>query len=490
MKKNELTIYGKIKYDEDKKTLIISNKGKLYLSNFLLGSLKEETRNPELIGKFGEGMKLAILALCRMKKNVIIISTNKKFSFIIKEDSNFFQNNQSQKCLHCKIENFKNNNIDENIEVIIKNINKDEWGENVKNYLWLLEDNIEIYTSIDKYGNEIGQVIYESYLTNKIFVKGIYIQEIEKDDNYKNVFIPGINADLEIDRDRNCIQSYYQLKQIAANIISNIMDKNFNYFKSNKNKSFKKTKYGYEEIKEEDKTNIAKNKNEDASEESEISEKSDISKLENTAFKEFPESIIKILKCENLNFIDSRKLANNLSKKTIELLWKKINSKKEYKGKQPIKSENSYLIDKFIKEHNLPTEFYKYYLVNTNIMNILEKSKNYISIEDKFNKYLNGLNEIIPENKYKEALNEVYSKIKIKKSKFSKNNVIFKDFSQSDKDFCYYYNTKIYFSGSKLKEEINEKWKFWIFIKILNALGIKIENSYEYFKEVFGIKNI
>ena len=149
MKKNELTIYGKIKYDEDKKTLIISNKGKLYLSNFLLGSLKEETRNPELIGKFGEGMKLAILALCRMKKNVIIISTNKKFSFIIKEDSNFFQNNQSQKCLHCKIENFKNNNIDENIEVIIKNINKDEWGENVKNYLWLLEDNIEIYTSID-----------------------------------------------------------------------------------------------------------------------------------------------------------------------------------------------------------------------------------------------------------------------------------------------------------------------------------------------------
>ena len=531
LKNNELTIYGKIRYDEENKTLTISNKGKLYLGNFLLGSLKEEIKNPELIGKFGEGMKLAILALCRKKKDVIIISANKKFSFIIKEDFNFLQNNQPQKCLHCKIENFQNNNIDDNIEVTIQNINKDEWGENIKNYLWLVEDNIDIYTSIDKYGNEIGQIIFENYLKNKIFVKGIFIQDVEKDDKDKDIFIPGINTDsLNIDRDRNCIQSYSQLKRTTANVISNMINKNINYFQKNKNKSFNKTKYGYEEIKKEEKAktqtnnnnsniiynkyyknnyfnnkayynkkiindddydiNIYKNyQNQETEDISEISELSELSKEKDIDFKKLPDIVIKILTCENINYINSSTFSDYISEKTIELFWKKLDSIKEHKGKQPIDSEQRDSIDQFIKTHNLPNEFYQYYIVNKNLMDILEKSKNYISIEDKFNKYLNDLKDIIPDNDYKEALNDVYSKIKIKKKDFSEKDVIFKDFLKEDKDFCYYYNKIIYFSGSKLKEKISEKWKFWIFIKILNALQIKIEDSYEYFNEVFGIKN-
>jgi hypothetical protein len=36
-------------------------------------------------------MKLAILALCRLEKNVIIISSKKMYSFRIKEDLNFIK---------------------------------------------------------------------------------------------------------------------------------------------------------------------------------------------------------------------------------------------------------------------------------------------------------------------------------------------------------------------------------------------------------------
>ena len=60
--------FGEIRYDKNKNILNISNEGELSLADFLLGGSKEEQNNSDLIGVFGEGMKLAILALCRLKK--------------------------------------------------------------------------------------------------------------------------------------------------------------------------------------------------------------------------------------------------------------------------------------------------------------------------------------------------------------------------------------------------------------------------------------
>ena len=65
--------------------MTIVNEGKLWLGDFLLGGTKSENNNSGLTGKLGEGMKLAILGLCRLDKYVIIISPNKKYSFVIKE---------------------------------------------------------------------------------------------------------------------------------------------------------------------------------------------------------------------------------------------------------------------------------------------------------------------------------------------------------------------------------------------------------------------
>ena len=97
-KQNNKT-FGKIRYDKNKKMLSISNEGELFLADFLLEGSKSEENNPDLIGTFGEGMKLAILALCRLEKNVTIISSRKIYSFDIKEDPNFIKNDQPQRCL-------------------------------------------------------------------------------------------------------------------------------------------------------------------------------------------------------------------------------------------------------------------------------------------------------------------------------------------------------------------------------------------------------
>ena len=68
LNKNDNKIFGKIRYDKNQKKLSISNEGELLLADFLLGGSKSEENNPDIIGTFGEGMKLAILALCRLEK--------------------------------------------------------------------------------------------------------------------------------------------------------------------------------------------------------------------------------------------------------------------------------------------------------------------------------------------------------------------------------------------------------------------------------------
>lgn len=187
-----------------------------------------------------------------------IISSNKKYSFYIKEDSNFIKNSKPQKCLHCQIDNY--NGMNNLVEVIINNINEEEWGNQIDNFLWLLGNDIEIYTSVDKDNKEIGEIIYEDYLKNRVYVKGIFIQiikekqnsKIEKDkDKDENKIIPGINANLKLDRDRNCIQSNSELHTFLAKIISGTMNKNIEFLKDiqeNKGGTFVKTKYGYEKV--------------------------------------------------------------------------------------------------------------------------------------------------------------------------------------------------------------------------------------------------
>ena len=121
-------------------------------------------------------------------------------------------------------------------------------------------------------------------------------------------------------------------------------------------------------------------------------------------------------------------------------------------------------------------------------MKILEKSKNYISIEDKFSIYVEKAITVESKGIYKSSLNEIYSKIKIMKESFEGKQILFKLFENGDKDFCYNEKDKINFSSLKLTEPINNSWKFWIFMIILKFLNVKIEEYYKLINNVFETK--
>ena len=76
----------------------------------------------------------------------------------------------------------------------------------------------------------------------------------------------------------------------------------------------------------------------------------------------------------------------------------------------------------------------------------MKKSKNYISIEEKFKKYVEEVEIAKPNYSYKLALFELEKIIKKENPNFTINNLIFKNFENSfGKDFCYR-NGKTFFS--------------------------------------------
>ena len=460
--------YGEIRYNNEKNILQISNDGEIFLADFLLGGSKDEQNNTDIIGIFGEGMKIAILALCRLGKNVKIFSSGKKYTFLLKEDRNFVKDSKIQKCLHCRIEDCYEKNLEGKVFVIINNIKEEEWGEQIDKFLWLLGNDIEIYTSVDNNNNVIGQIIFEDYLKGKIYVKGIYVQDVEirtKKDNEdeesirKN--IPGLNTNLKLDRDRNSIPNNYELETMTTKIISGTYNKNIDYLKEvqeHKGGVFIRTEFGFEKSDGEGGGTI------------------------DSGLKNLTKNLIEILQKE-VDVINYYTLKSNLSQESIEIIWNEMNLKPENKNKYP--SCTCEDIIKFLDDKKLPKEFYPYYKVSFNLMKVLEKSKNFIELKKKFEDYAENAESIEPNDTCQKALDEIFSKIQNILPEFNKNNVHFKQFSTTDKNFCFKSEKNIFFSSAKLEEELTNEWKFWIFIKILNVSNIKIEDNYKKINNCF-----
>ena len=465
------TIFGKIEYDKTNKILSISNKGEICLADFLLGGIKDEQTNSDLIGHFGEGMKLGILGLCRENKNVTIISSNQKYTFFLKEDPNFIKESKKVKCLHCKIENIKNDNkdyMDKQVKVIINNISEDEWRNQINNYLWLTE-NIEIYTAIEKKNGkecELGQIIFEDSLKGKLFIKGIYVKEIvpeTSNDNFEKENLPGFNSyQLKTNRDRNIVQNYYELQKDLAAIASVFFNENIQTnIQKNEGKLFVQKKCGFER-----KTNKSIGKNID------------------------PKNKY-LLDCleHSTGIFDAYTLSSKLSLESKNLIWNEMSSRKDSNGKdnngkQPT-DDKSY-IKGFLEEKKLSKDFYPYYVVSWDLFRILRGSSEYESIEDKYTKYQNNLEIVSPDLEHQNALEKINSILISNLQNYESKTIIFKKMVESDINFCFGEDNEYIFNSEKLKEKLDIKWNFWILVKILKMEeDINIEDNYQIFYDLF-----
>lgn len=180
-----------VRYRKDATTLVIENEGATLPHEALLFGHTTKSGSSDLIGKFGEGLKLGVLALVRAGHPVKIRSGAEVWVPTIERSEKF-----DADVLVFSIE--KGREPKNRVQVEIGGVTEAEWGRFADHFLFLgkLGKNQAIKTSQ-------GTLLLDSKFKNRVYVKGIFVQKSSSD------FVFGYDlSNASIDRDRKMIDSF------------------------------------------------------------------------------------------------------------------------------------------------------------------------------------------------------------------------------------------------------------------------------------------
>lgn len=192
-----------ITYDSSTGVLRIKNSGtQLLLSSLVLGC-SSKSNMEDMIGKYGEGYKLALVVLLRDGHDVIILNKNELWIPSFKNSKTY-----NTQILNIHVES--SNETSDGIEYLIGNITQDLYNSLLLNFPCINDD----------YGKTVGcdngTILLDKKFKGRMYVEGLYIQS---DNNFDYGY--NFNSDVvDLDRDRKAI-NYYELRKLtAASIIS------------------------------------------------------------------------------------------------------------------------------------------------------------------------------------------------------------------------------------------------------------------------------
>ena len=112
------------------------------------------------------------------------------------------------------------------------------------------------------------------------------------------------------------------------------------------------------------------------------------------------------------------------------------------------------------------------------------KSSYYKTIEIKFNEVVkNSVVENIPQ-KFQNVILDIINNINVVVNGFNINNIVFKNYGMNvNKEFCYIDNGIIYFSSSLFQNNLDLKFKSYIFNNCIQFKNV----SYQKIIEGFGL---
>lgn len=186
----EVQFDAPMKIDWYNNTLRIENEGTTLPREVLLFGHTTKFGMSEMIGKFGEGLKLGTLALIRQGYPVKIRSGSEVWEPTIEKSDKF---NAKVLCFHIH----EGRKPENRVRIEIGNISKEVWETLKERFLFLdKEDATKIQTSY-------GTLLLDPKYSGKVHVKGIFVQQSEMHFGYDLT-----QADL--DRDRKMVDSYDQ----------------------------------------------------------------------------------------------------------------------------------------------------------------------------------------------------------------------------------------------------------------------------------------
>lgn len=448
-KKGTTEHYGSIRYDTFRQILSLENKGKLETFNLLLGGTTRDPRNNSSItGQFGEGLKIAAIALLRQNKTLSIINTDQVWRFSLKNDNNFIRNGQPEKCLFWRWEEYNNPQNAGKVIVEIRNITLDEWKDIIDNYLWLA-------SKVKKLGiinaGKYGDIILNPEFKDRIYSRGVFVTK-------SSGVGFGYNLDLPLDRDRNCITNYSDFATKANRIIFYIIE-NYNRYRTDLG--------NFENI--------------------------DYTEIE--MFDQFPEHIYNLLN-SNAGFLSgSYYIYNSMSQNVANFFWEfnaqkkrasdsRFNVNEMNKVPQPLGEKSVESLQSFLRTKILPDNFYDYSTVSDYLFNVLNKSKYYESYYDRFQRQFKAkrIVTIPPQPNIENKINSLVSKIQLFKPEFNRDKIVFQEFDSDEQYYCDSKAQKYYFSSLLLGNP--QKLEDFVFRKCLSMLGIGVDSLLQKFRIV------
>eukprot|EP01084_Bolivina_argentea_P185741 320269_1 len=417
---NDNILLGKITYDPLDKELLLENPGTIDKFNLLLGGsgTAKQQNDEDIIGRFGEGMKLAALALLRPTQKpydnyidghtrLLTIKTGGDvWNFKLLKDPNF--NNHI--CLFYKISKLSDKKQAKLqpawTYTTIHGLTIDEWNNSYKNFLFFCkEEEIMRIPTISPNISHKGELLLEDRMKGQFFVKDLQIKDYgtyhydEKDDaktaeSFKNgkpeSSFYGYNSHkIDLNRDRKSVDNLWHKYAQSSCILADVLN---NY-------------------------NVNKQRYNDAVDELKL--------LWKVVYWS-----LKIGKYETYYF---HKYSNTA---VCDRLWQEWKRDPDYNGipnVQPLRGDHGGRIERFFREKQLDPQFYPYVVISWTLWENLSKSSkgNYESWTDRFDKLINhAANSNLNEQQIN-VKQQCVQRIQQIRNGFTAEKLIFKDFIAS-----------------------------------------------------------
>ena len=182
-----------VEYVKDTQTLRITNTGTVLPHEALLLGHSTKAGNSDLIGKFGEGLKIGILALVRAGYKVKIRSGSEVWLPEIVDSKKF-----KAKVLAFDIKEGRQE--EQRVRVEVAGIPEKEWDELKERFLFLKKENKRDVSQTVT--TSYGDLLLQPSMLGRLYVKGIFV-ELDTSLMY------GYNLiDADLDRDRRMLERY------------------------------------------------------------------------------------------------------------------------------------------------------------------------------------------------------------------------------------------------------------------------------------------
>lgn len=182
-------------YEEDTQTLRVGNKESILEAKTLLLGVSSKREDPNTIGQFGEGYKIATLVLLRFKKKITFYNYGKRevwYPKIVK----------SRRYGGEEILTFTTDKNFPWIRVPNDNLTIEIVGITVEEYAEIVEKNLHCHDDIGEViETDRGRILLDSRYKGKVFVNGLFVcshKEYEQGYDFKPQYI-------KLDRDRKLV---------------------------------------------------------------------------------------------------------------------------------------------------------------------------------------------------------------------------------------------------------------------------------------------